>query len=144
MVFLAFFSSSRRRHTRWPRDWSSDVCSSDLIGPWGASLRKPQASFVLTFTSPRELRTDPVDAHNRFRVQLSTGGAPDLSSRGRALLLIVGGPGIGDTDQRWIRLMPQLSGRLDSTLGRNHLCSGDTHDAASRVLDSNLTCCGWI
>src|SRR5207253_5875829 len=22
---------SRRRHTRWPRDWSSDVCSSDLI-----------------------------------------------------------------------------------------------------------------
>src|SRR5215208_4810791 len=29
MVFFFFFSS-RRRHTRWPRDWSSDVCSSDL------------------------------------------------------------------------------------------------------------------
>src|SRR5439155_16003761 len=28
--FLSFFFSSRRRHTRWPRDWSSDVCSSDL------------------------------------------------------------------------------------------------------------------
>src|SRR5207253_5039692 len=27
-----FFFSSRRRHTRWPRDWSSDVCSSDLSG----------------------------------------------------------------------------------------------------------------
>src|SRR5690625_5460602 len=27
-----FFFSSRRRHTRWPRDWSSDVCSSDLVG----------------------------------------------------------------------------------------------------------------
>src|SRR5690625_6808507 len=25
-----YFFSSRRRHTRWPRDWSSDVCSSDL------------------------------------------------------------------------------------------------------------------
>src|SRR5439155_11122070 len=25
-----FFFSSRRRHTRWPRDWSSDVCSCDL------------------------------------------------------------------------------------------------------------------
>src|SRR5207253_6904264 len=25
------FFSSRRRHTRWPRDWSSDVCSSDLF-----------------------------------------------------------------------------------------------------------------
>src|SRR5690625_650589 len=27
-----FFFSSRRRHTIWPRDWSSDVCSSDLGG----------------------------------------------------------------------------------------------------------------
>ena len=29
-VFLVFFFSSRRRHTRCSRDWSSDVCSSDL------------------------------------------------------------------------------------------------------------------
>src|SRR5207253_6899766 len=28
--YLFFFFSSRRRHTRWPRDWSSDVCSSHL------------------------------------------------------------------------------------------------------------------
>ena len=27
-----FFFSSRRRHTRLVRDWSSDVCSSDLHG----------------------------------------------------------------------------------------------------------------
>src|SRR6266487_3398708 len=27
---FAFFFSSRRRHTRWTGDWSSDVCSSDL------------------------------------------------------------------------------------------------------------------
>src|SRR5690348_9176734 len=26
---LGFFFSSRRRHTRWTGDWSSDVCSSD-------------------------------------------------------------------------------------------------------------------
>src|SRR3989338_10764261 len=26
-----FFFSSRRRHTRWSCDWSSDVCSSDLV-----------------------------------------------------------------------------------------------------------------
>src|SRR5207253_6975807 len=31
--FFFFFFSSRRRHTRWPRDWSSDVCSSDLDLP---------------------------------------------------------------------------------------------------------------
>src|SRR5215510_13451036 len=30
MMMFFFFFSSRRRHTRWPRDWSSDVCSSDL------------------------------------------------------------------------------------------------------------------
>ena len=28
---FCFFFSSRRRHTRCSRDWSSDVCSSDLI-----------------------------------------------------------------------------------------------------------------
>src|SRR5436305_10970853 len=30
--FFFFFFSSRRRHTRCGRDWSSDVCSSDLFG----------------------------------------------------------------------------------------------------------------
>src|SRR6266568_6041354 len=35
VVFHAFFFfSSRRRHTRWNCDWSSDVCSSDLLLPW--------------------------------------------------------------------------------------------------------------
>src|SRR5256884_6996681 len=32
---FAFFFSSRRRHTRCSRDWSSDVCSSDLMGESG-------------------------------------------------------------------------------------------------------------
>src|SRR5689334_18359497 len=30
-VLFVFFFSSRRRHTRWNCDWSSDVCSSDLV-----------------------------------------------------------------------------------------------------------------
>src|SRR3982751_7005563 len=36
--FFFFFFSSRRRHTRSDRDWSSDVCSSDLLpgAPSGA------------------------------------------------------------------------------------------------------------
>src|SRR5690606_40860707 len=33
-----FFFSSRRRHTRFSRDWSSDVCSSDLSGGAGLAL----------------------------------------------------------------------------------------------------------
>src|SRR2546429_8187355 len=32
-ISFFFFFSSRRRHTRCSRDWSSDVCSSDLIPP---------------------------------------------------------------------------------------------------------------
>src|SRR5690606_40784306 len=36
-----FFFSSRRRHTRFSRDWSSDVCSSDLPS------KIPRVSFVL-------------------------------------------------------------------------------------------------
>src|SRR5207249_7704553 len=32
--FYFFFFSSRRRHTRSKRDWSSDVCSSDLEKIW--------------------------------------------------------------------------------------------------------------
>src|SRR2546430_10334734 len=31
MLLLFFFFSSRRRHTRFDCDWSSDVCSSDLL-----------------------------------------------------------------------------------------------------------------
>src|SRR5690606_41148241 len=30
LLYVYFFFSSRRRHTRFSRDWSSDVCSSDL------------------------------------------------------------------------------------------------------------------
>src|SRR6266550_5951431 len=33
LYFFFFFFSSRRRHTRCSRDWSSDVCSSDLHLP---------------------------------------------------------------------------------------------------------------
>src|SRR5439155_4830760 len=42
-IYFFFFFSSRRRHTRWPRDWSSDVCSSDL---WDESTgaNRPQHS----------------------------------------------------------------------------------------------------
>src|SRR5256884_5098291 len=38
-MLCSFFFSSRRRHTRCSRDWSSDVCSSDL------SLRPPERYF---------------------------------------------------------------------------------------------------
>src|SRR5690348_18274793 len=33
MFGYIFFFSNKRRHTRWTGDWSSDVCSSDLVSP---------------------------------------------------------------------------------------------------------------
>src|SRR5436305_8949193 len=40
VVLVCCFFSSRRRHTRCGRDWSSDVCSSDLAAPQPASQRR--------------------------------------------------------------------------------------------------------
>src|SRR5438105_11116691 len=42
-LVLVFFFSSRRRHTRSTRDWSSDVCSSDLR-PTGRAARSGRGS----------------------------------------------------------------------------------------------------
>src|SRR5699024_12238610 len=39
-----FFFSSRRRHTRSKRDWSSDVCSSDLR--WGQNAIRSDGSLI--------------------------------------------------------------------------------------------------
>src|SRR6266487_5901615 len=42
---MFFFFSSRRRHTSWTGDWSSDVCSSDLggiVGPFGGFHVAPE------------------------------------------------------------------------------------------------------
>src|SRR5439155_3497239 len=45
---LRFFFSSRRRHTSWPRDWSSDVCSSDLEPHTVIAPRSPSSTIVIT------------------------------------------------------------------------------------------------
>src|SRR5207245_4576287 len=55
-----FFFSSRRRHTRCYRDWSSDVCSSDLyhtaLQPMLAELRVARMLARLLYEHPRARR----------------------------------------------------------------------------------------
>src|SRR3712207_3081242 len=55
--FCFFFFSSRRRHTRYWRDWSSDVCSSDLVpasdeadvgGDWYDLIPLPGGAVAVT------------------------------------------------------------------------------------------------
>src|SRR5699024_6651065 len=60
-----FFCSSRRRRTRSKRDWSSDVCSSDLrstcaasSGGWGMSVMTLRLSSVSENARPRLLIID--------------------------------------------------------------------------------------
>src|SRR2546422_7080681 len=64
-----FFFSSRRRHTRCSRDWSSDVCSSDLVplarAPVGQGLRVDvlrQCDMVGRHDRPRHRRTEQIGA----------------------------------------------------------------------------------
>src|SRR5258707_2751583 len=61
-LYFFFFFSSRRRHTRYWRDWSSDVCSSDL----SRISRTPQRHAHLRGRSSR--RTTPgAQSHPRRR-----------------------------------------------------------------------------
>src|SRR6266403_4329903 len=56
IFFQFFFFSSRRRHTRSLRDWSSDVCSSDLFA---RGLQKNGIGFrTVTVNSLRDVRED--------------------------------------------------------------------------------------
>src|SRR5207253_5149011 len=63
-VFLFFFSS-RRRHTRWPRDWSSDVCSSDLLLEELTSPLVPEVDIGRVL--PREALIGPAHLARRGR-----------------------------------------------------------------------------
>src|SRR5437879_13831215 len=62
IIFIMFFFSSRRRHTRYIGDWSSDVCSSDLeAGDRGRSPRerkKPSCCLTVTFMKPDQISHD--------------------------------------------------------------------------------------
>src|SRR5437870_12994431 len=63
-----FFFSSRRRHTRWPRDWSSDVCSSDLTNDDD-------------ITSLRHLGRRPPKIFENFERREPSGSAHDSAAR---------------------------------------------------------------
>src|SRR5258707_5956274 len=52
--FYFFFFSSRRRHTRYWRDWSSDVCSSDL-----AARRLDEDAVLAAEAPPQNVDTFP-------------------------------------------------------------------------------------
>src|SRR5689334_25059597 len=91
-----FFFSSRRRHTRWNCDWSSDVCSSDLeTGSWELNIfGEVKSPLSLNFDQLRRFPGRSVQigrASSRERVEASVGGvrvrknATSLYSRFKSL-----------------------------------------------------------
>src|SRR5687768_18177703 len=81
-----FFFSSRRRHTRCSRDWSSDVCSSDLqqrSGP-GKQLRRVHCGDVAKSKRLVRRETRSHSHHFRIRDNAWTHPATRLQKIGRA------------------------------------------------------------
>src|SRR2546422_7221025 len=64
-----FFFSSRRRHTRCSRDWSSDVCSSDLADLLRLEEEVAEPSFALDLQ------------HDRLAALAILDGAPEVLDR---------------------------------------------------------------
>src|SRR6266478_9312996 len=70
---MCFFFSSRRRHTRFDCDWSSDVCSSDLAGGLRAAQNMTGGEATLDLRSmPTVVFTDP---------QIATVGLSEAEAR---------------------------------------------------------------
>src|SRR5256885_7142053 len=72
-----FFFSSRRRHTRLQGDWSSDVCSSDLLGPLNeiilmAVAKDPQARFQSATAFRNALQNVVVKETDQAKTQVMT------------------------------------------------------------------------
>src|SRR5690606_32439740 len=77
---LTFFFSSRRRHTRFSRDWSSDVCSSDLAEPEPLT-----SSFTVTHSMLLNVISRPGDAFAHMR-HLLTDNHEDRPAQRRHIL----------------------------------------------------------
>src|SRR5690606_39765555 len=62
LCLLFFFFSSRRRHTRFSRDWSSDVCSSDLGAVPNGSASGPVWSTINRSRNPAAVSREITNA----------------------------------------------------------------------------------
>src|SRR5690606_40478970 len=66
--FVFFYFSSRRRHTRFSRDWSSDVCSSDLLQTqlenviYRATFEADEPTRLIVQTAPYDDATAAIGA----------------------------------------------------------------------------------
>src|SRR2546430_10061612 len=67
ILLFFFFFSSRRRHTRFDCDWSSDVCSSDLVADRLRHLLAGQLEHAVVHPDLRELAAGPARLRSEER-----------------------------------------------------------------------------
>src|SRR5207249_8239112 len=116
---VAFFFSRRRRHTRSKRDWSSDVCSSDLYGkggvrPWQAEIASGVAEDDRIFAGIGEAeRGSPATSDGDSEILGQVPGKADFRIAGAAnecaVILIVTPRGfqIQSVEQGEIEVVPE-------------------------------------
>src|SRR5439155_2894575 len=96
---------SRRRHTRWPRDWSSDVCSSDLTRLHVAKRELHQLD--LAENENLKLACDRFDGKELGGPKVSGPGGVDqdveiASFRKRGIECLLDGKRIGQIETHWM------------------------------------------
>src|SRR5437868_7603178 len=74
VIFFFFFFSSRRRHTRSKRDWSSDVCSSDLLEYRPSNRRVVHHALCATDFSGNPRKLDQADPLPGYKGSLNIPG----------------------------------------------------------------------
>src|SRR5256884_8730299 len=84
-IIIFFFFSSRRRHTRCSRDWSSDVCSSDLMLFEESKPQFDGDAAALLFFEPVGMRSGERLDERRLAVVDMPGRADDDAFRCRRL-----------------------------------------------------------
>src|SRR5690606_9590022 len=88
------FFSSRRRHTSFSRDWSSDVCSSDLCVDGDTARPILERDGAVAAHMPRPLHGVAVGERDRRREPVAFEGA----AAGRCLLSCLGGERCGQCE----------------------------------------------
>src|SRR6266511_5050530 len=129
--FFFFFFSSRRRHTRFSRDWSSDVCSSDLDRLIVLGV-DPQVAGRLVVTYPRARVAGALRAAHRRH--------PPPRDLAAWVVAAIRQGWVAPTDSPWLLWrLHRLEGRMESW----HTTTGPTPPRSATRPSCVSGPCGW-
>src|SRR5438876_5619960 len=131
-----FFFSSRRRHTRWTGDWSSDVCSSDLAAEAEVAERIPTHNChdLCPPKKLRRLRVFRIDDFCIFHIR-TTGTRGTAGTFGTTVLGI---ERLRDGVRRVLQILGRLLDRLEVFALRERPDLGNRRLHAAQIADREL------